>query len=251
MRTPLQGMKRMIVFLSVCVVAAGAAGCGKAAPAPSAGFVDTAKMTEDPSLPFHRVWRKPGFDIRRYTTLYVAPVNTSYMFKNTEWQEGVAKVDVEKDVQDLALYTQEAIKKAFREDPNLRFKVVEVPPASPDALMLEMALTEVVPSKVVLNALGYAPFGIGLAIKAVRGIADDKSTVAFEARLREASTREVVAMVADREAEQKAAVSVRGLTWYSHAHTIIDSWSDQFVKTANRKPGETVEDTKAFTLKPW
>ena len=58
-------------------------------------------------------------------------------------------------------------------------------------------------------------------------------------------------MVADREAEQQAAVSVRGLTWYSHAHSIIGTWADQFVKTANRKPGETVEDTKSFTLKPW
>jgi hypothetical protein len=114
-----------------------------------------------------------------------------------------------------------------------------------------MALTEVVPSKVVLNALGYAPFGIGLAIKAVRGIAQDVSTVAFEARLHQASTREVVAMMADREAEQKALVSVQGLTWYSHTHSIIDAWADQFVKVANRKPGETVEDTKQFTLKPW
>ena len=251
MRTPLQNMQQMIVLLSMCMVAAGAAGCGKAAPAQSTGFVDTASMTKDPSLPFHLVWRKPGWDVRRYTTLSVAPVNTSYMFKNTEWQEGLAKADFERDVQNLALYTQEAIKKAFREDPNRRFQVVDVPPTSPDTLILEMALTEVVPSKVVLNALGYAPFGIGLAIKAVRGMANDVSTVAFEARLREASTREVVGMVADREAEQKAAVSVRGLTWYSHAHSIIDTWADQFVKTANRKPGETVEDTKAFTLKPW
>src|SRR5262249_23508158 len=147
--------------------------------------------------------------------------------------------------------TQEAIKKAFREDPNHRFNVVEMPPTGSDALILEMALVEVVPSKVILNALGYAPFGIGLAIKAVRGIAKDVSTVAFEAGLRHASAREVVGTVADREAEQKAAVTVRGLTWYSHAHTIIDSWSDQFVKTANRQPGQTVEDTKTFTLKPW
>lgn len=251
MRTPLQSMQRMIVFLSLCAVAAGAAGCSKAAPAQSAGFVDPASMTQDPSLPFHLVWRKPGWDVRRYTTLYVAPVNTSYMLKGTEWQQGLAKVDFEQDVQNLALYTQEAMKKAFREDPNQRFRVVEAPPRSPDALILEMALIEVVPSKVVLNALGYAPFGIGLAVNAVRGIANDVSTVAFEARLREASTQEVVAMIADREAEQKAVVSVRGLTWYSHTHSIIDTWSDQFVKTANRKPGETVADTKQFTLKPW
>jgi len=48
-------------------------------------------------------------------------------------------VDFEQDVQNLALYTQEAIKKAFREDPNQRFQVVEAPSTSPDALILEMA----------------------------------------------------------------------------------------------------------------
>ncbi len=58
-------------------------------------------------------------------------------------------------------------------------------------------------------------------------------------------------MVADREAEQLAIVSVRGMTWYSHAKTMIDQWARQFVQVANRKPGEKVEDTEAFTLKPW
>lgn len=251
MRMRLQSIQRVIVLLGVCVAAAGAAGCSKAAPAKSAGFVDTRAMAHDPSLPFHRVWRKPGWDAHRYTKFYVAPVNTSYMLEITEWQQGMAKVDFERDVQALAVYTQNAIKKAFREDPHRRFQVVENPPTSPDALILEVALTEVVPSKVVLNALGYAPFGIGLAVNVVRGMAEDVSTTAFEGRVRAASTREVVAMVADREAEQKALVSVRGLTWYSHAHVIIDAWADQFVKVANRRPGEVVEDTKPLTLKPW
>ena len=129
----------------------------------------------------------------------------------------------------------------------------ERPTTDPDALIAEIAITEVVPSKVVLNTLGYAPFGIGLAVKAVRAIAKDKSTVAFEARVRDAQTQEILLMLADREAEQIAAVTVRGFTWYSHAHRIIDSWSDQFVQVANRDlvVDEIVKDTKVFTLKPW
>jgi hypothetical protein len=82
-------------------------------------------------------------------------------------------------------------------------------------------------------------------------VADDESSVAFEGRLRDAATNEVVGTVADREAQQYAPVSVRGLTWYSHAETIIDDWARQFVQVASRKPGETVKDTDAFTLKPW
>src|SRR3982751_6140762 len=63
------------------------AGC-KAKEAQSAGFVDTNQMSKDASLPFQRSWKKPGFDKSKYSKLYVAPVNTEYMLKMTEWQEG-------------------------------------------------------------------------------------------------------------------------------------------------------------------
>ena len=125
------------------------------------------------------------------------------------------------------------------------------PTEAPDALVLEVAITEVVPSKVTLNALGYAPFGVGIAVKAIRGIAKDRSSVAMEARLRDASTGEILATAADREAEQATLVSARGLTWYSHAHGIVDAWARQFAQVANRRSGEVIEDTKIFTLKPW
>ena len=46
-------------------------------------------------------------------------------------------------------------------------------------------------------------------------------------------------------------MSVRGLTWYSHAEATISQWANQLVAIANRKPGETVKDTDVFTLKPW
>jgi hypothetical protein len=226
------------------------AGC-KAQPAKDAGFVDSKAMKKDPTLPFNKVWIKPGFEFSSYSKLYIAPVNTAYMLKMTDWQKGERKEDIEKDVAKLGTYTQEALKKAFRDDPKHRFEVVESPTEDPRTLVLEMALTEVVPSKVVLNALGYAPFFIGLGITAVRAVAQDVSSVAMEARVRDAGSGEVVAMIADREQEQMAVVSVRGLTWYSHAETIVRHWAGQCVQFANRKPGETIKDTDPFTLQPW
>jgi hypothetical protein len=208
-------------------------------------------MTKDPTLPFNKVWFKKDFRFSGYSKLYVAPVNTSYMLSMTDWQKGERKQDIEKDVAKLATFSQEALKKAFRDDPKHRFEVVESPTEDPKTLVLEFALTEVVPSKVVLNALGYAPFFIGLGITAVRTVAQDNSSVSMEARIREAGTGEVVATFADREQEQMAVVSVRGLTWYSHAETIVRQWSEQFVQLTNRKPGETIKDTDPFTLQPW
>ncbi len=240
----------LVMMLGTSVVAGG---CSKASQGRSSEFVAGQRMRHDPALPFHQVWRKPGLRWENYRKLYVAPVNTAYMLNTTEWEKGLRKDEIEQDVQKLARYTQEAIKKAFREDEKKRLQVVDTDTSQPDVLILEVALTEVVPSKVVLNAMGYAPFGIGLTIQAVRGMAEDRSTVAIEVRGRDAATREIVFMLADREAQQIDPVGVKGLTWYSHAYGIIDTWANQFVRVANRDraAGEVIEDTKPITLKPW
>ena len=129
--------------------------------------------------------------------------------------------------------------------------MLDVPNHDPHSLVLEVALIEVVPSKVLLNALGYAPFFVGTGITVVRTLANDKSTAAFEARVRDAVTGEVVALAADREAEQFAPVDLRGLIWYSDAEGILDDWSHQFVTIANAKPGEKIEASARFRLLPW
>ena len=228
-------------------------GCSKAKQAKSSEFVSGHRMSHDPALPFHQVWRQPELRWEDYKKVYVAPVNTAYMFKTTEWEQGERKGQIEQDLQKVALYTQDAIKKAFREDAKKRLQVVDADTSEPGVLILEVALTEMVPSKVVLNTLGYAPFGIGLTIQAVRGMAEDRSTVAIEVRGRDAATREIVFMLADREAQLIDPVGVKGLTWYSHANGIIDTWAIQFVRVANRDraAGEVIEDTKPVTLKPW
>lgn len=238
----------MLVIVGLAVSAM--IGC-KAKEAANTGFTQSEIMEKDPEVPFHKVWRKPGVDFKRYSKLYVADVNTEFMLKSTDWQKGERKNEIEQDVKKLGVFTKTAIEKAFNEDTQRRFVVLSAPTRDADAMIFEVAITEVVPSKVVLNALGYVPFGIGLTISAVRMIADDKSSVAFEARVLDASTREVIAMAADRESQQYAPISVRGLTWYSHAESAITDWAKQFVQIANRKPGETVKDTDPFTLKPW
>jgi hypothetical protein len=245
-----KALAKAVALLSICAAAFTLAGC-KADEAKSTGFTDKSVMTKDASIPFQRSWKKPGFDKSKYTKIYIAPVNTQYMLSQTDWDKGINKAEFEKDVAKLGVFTQEAIKKAFREDPNHRMQVLDEPTHDKDALILEAAIIEVVPSKVALNALGYAPFGIGTTVNAVRMIAKDTSTCACEMRVSDAGTNETVAMMADREAQQFAVASVRGFTWYSNAETIITQWAGQLVQLMNRKPGENVKDVDAFTLKPW
>ena len=219
--------------------------------APSAGFADPSAMKNDPAIPFNRFWRKPDVDWKSYDKIYVAEVNTSYMLKMTDWQEGERRADIEKDVRKVADYERGSIEKAFRGDPNHRFQVIDTPTRDPHVLVLEVALIQLVPSKVLLNLLEYAPFYVGMGITAVRTFANDKSTAAFEARARDTATGDVVMLAADREAEQFAIIDLRGLTWYSDADGIIDEWSKQFVQIANAKAGEKIEGASTFRLLPW
>jgi len=154
---------------------------------------------------------------------------------------------VREDAEKLAVYAQGALIHAFREDPHHRFEVVDQPDA--DTVILEAALTEIIPSKVGLNTLCYAPF-VGTAVRIFRGM-KHRSTVAFEARMRDGATGRIIAQFADREAEKAAVLNVKDVTWYGHAESIIAEWAQQFVRIANRKEGKAVRDSKPFHLKPW
>ena len=234
----------------IALLAAMLVGC-KAAPAPSVGFADSPAMKNDPTVPYNRFWRKPGLDLTNYNKIYVAEVNTSYMLKMTDWQKGERRADIERDVKTVADFTRNSMIKAFRADPSHRFQIIDTPGNDPHALVCEVALVELVPSKVVLNALGYAPFFIGTGISVVRTVAQDKSFVAFEARTRDAATGEIVMLAADREAEQFAPIDLRGLTWYSDAEGIIDEWSKEFVLVLKAKPGEKIAGSSTIRLLPW
>jgi hypothetical protein len=215
------------------------------------GFADPKLLTHDPNIPFDKFWRKPGVNWKNYEKLYVAQVDTDYLMKTTDWQKGQPKEQIERDVKKLSDHARDSIITAFRTDPNHRFAVVDAPAHDPHTLVLEVALIEVVPSKVLLNALGYTPFFIGAGITAVRTLADDKSSAAFEARVSDAATGQFVILAADREAEQFAPIDVRGLTWCSDAEGIMDEWAKQFVEIANKKPGEKIEAAPSFRLQPW
>jgi hypothetical protein len=221
----------------------------KAKPSQGAGFVPVDQMSKREDLPFNKVWVQAGVDFKAYRTVYIKPVNTKYLLQANWWQQNFRQDDYANDVQNVANYMRQKFIEAFQNDPNQRFKVLQKPQRG--SLTIELALTELVPSNVVLEAAGYAPEGIGLGVKVVERATGADSTVAFEARIVDSKTGKILAMAADREAEQIAPVNLRGLTWYGVAHGIIDTWAQQFVDIANKQPGEVIKDTSPFTLKIW
>lgn len=224
------------------------AGCAvKALPASSVGFVEPELMQKPADLPFHKSWTNPNFRADRYTEIRIHPVNIDYLPRMDWWKKLERGEGFKEDAKKLAHYTYKIFREAFEEDPARRFQVVDQ--AGPKTLTFEIALIEIVPSTIMLNTIGYAPF-IGTAAKLIRNT-KSKSSVAFEARFRDGLTGEILAMFADREFEKMSPLNIKDVTWYGHAESIIHEWADQFVRMMNRKPGETIKDSKPFHLKPW
>jgi hypothetical protein len=223
-------------------------------PAPDAGFIENPeRQINRANLPFQKSWIKPGFVMADYSEIVVAPVNTNYM-QEMSWLHKLSSAnwtrDVKKDTESLAVYFRKQVEKEFRLDPNKRFRVIDIPQqhqSGQKALRLELALIEIEPSIPVLHALGWAaPYGTGTAAGVI-----NQRRAAFEGRLRDVQTNEVVATFADRDTQDAGPLDVTRLTWYGPAKGIMDRWAQQFVQIANRKLGEAVRDPVPFTLRPF
>lgn len=239
-------------LVSVVVVCFCVTGCAsmKAKPSEGTGFVPMQEMAKREDIPFHQAWVKAGVDWKKYNSVYIKDVDTQYLLQANWWQRNMRQDKMEADVRAVAEYMKHQFEEAFRSDPQNRFRVMESP--AQGCLILEMALTELVPSNPVLEALSLAaPYGSGVAVQFAAKETGAKATVAFEAKIRDAGTGEVLAMAADREQGKTAPVNLKALSWYKEAEGIIDDWADQFVQIANKRPGEIVKDSSPFTLKPW
>ncbi len=246
---PLTGRTLLAVclFLSLALT-----GCEtmQAQPSKGAGFVPMDEMAPRADLPFQKVWIKAGVDWDKYHKLYIEQPNTDYLIKGNAWQEHFRKDKIQQDMKTIADYMGNAFAKAFKDDPKKRYEIIDKP--EPGSLTAEVALTELTPSNPVLEALGIAgPYGSGVVVQAAAKETGARATVAFEAKILDSESGEVLAMFADREQGKFAPINLRGLTWYGECQASIDDWSKEFVEVANKRPDEVVKPSSPFTLSPW
>jgi len=241
-----QVLAAVIIGLSIML-----SGCAalKAAPSQGAGFVPVAQMAQRADLPFQKVWFKEDADFKRYKSIYIPKVHTDYLLQSNWWQQNFRQGQKQEDLATMAQYMQQEFQTAFRNDPYRRFQVVDVPQKG--SLTLELALTELVPSNVALSVLEYAPYGGGTAVRVMERATGAESTVAFEARMKDSDTGTTLAMFADRQVKKIRIIDFKAFSWYAHGKEIIKEWAEQFVRLANQRPGEIIEGSSAFTLKPW
>jgi Protein of unknown function (DUF3313) len=222
----------------------------KAPPSQGAGFVPVKQMAHHPDLPFNKAWVKQGVNWHKYQTIYIAPVNTDYLIRATWWQQSIRADQMQQDVRKMAAFMRHQFITAFRNDPQHRVQVVSFPKRG--SLTLQLAITELVPSKVLLNAIKIAgPYGSGVAAAVLERGTQAQSAIAFEARVRDSNTGETLAMLADKEYAVARPIDLKGFSWYANSEDVVTNWSHQFVQVANRRPGQIVKPASTFSLKPW
>jgi hypothetical protein len=242
-----------------CLLLAGCLlplGC-RAKPAPDSQFLAQPKlMSAARNVPYNRIWINPKYRDKRYTELYVDEVNTDYLMAESIWEmAALVNLDpaaVKINDRRMGAYLRDAFVRAARKDLSRRFTLVSKP--GPHTLVLQMAIVQLVPSKGLLQAAGYAtwvPQAIMFVVPFVTNSEDQgKGVIAFEARTRDGATGDVTMMFADRECPPFSLVDVKALFWWESAKPICDAWARQFVEMQT-KPGGKIDDVPTFQLLIW
>lgn len=184
-----------------------------------------------------------------FTSVYVAPVNTSHMAAQNWWQQqtGARKAELASDTKALAKRMQDQFKKSVANYPGNHFRLASGP--GKDVLVVELALVELVPSNAYWNAgataAGFVVPGAGLLSAAGAG------SIAIEGRLRDGSTNKVFATFKDRRKDKVAPVNIGSYTWYHGAEGNITDWAAEFAELINTPPSHVVKRPSPVTLKPW
>jgi hypothetical protein len=238
-------MKHLVQFLAprLCVGAlvcsAFMTGC-RAKALPDAGFVEQPQLLQSNSkIPFNAAWIKDDADLLSYKKVYIAPVDTTHLLKLDWWQKASLEPgDQQKWADELAIYFRDKMKAQFTDDDPNKYQVVDAP--DDETLIIELAIVEVVPTKIWLNAIGYIVAG-----------AVDQGETGFEGRLRDGKTKRVIAEFKDHEYGQMDVVSVRDLEWAGHSRHTLTGWSDELEEICYRQPDEVVSGMSPVTLLPW
>lgn len=201
------------------------------------------------NLPFDHSWVADDFDSEKYSKVLILPVSTEFV-KIDAWRDSLSvaigsKETYELEVKNLANYATQELKGAFAVNDDNRFERVEL--TTSDTLILEVALSEVIFGKPLASAGALvAPVpGAGLATS----VMTDPS-VAFELRVRDATSRRVVATVADRSFPTARVVNFNKLTASSACREIVDAWTELVVQSLNQGKLKKVSKP-SFELKPW
>jgi len=219
------------------------AGLIKASPAPPSPFLEHPQcMTADPDrTPFDKVWRNPSARawnrVACFDKVVILPVNTSYVQVPCKRQAEVGQ---------MAAYMRATFQNEFAK--GCKFQVVSHP--GPRTLELEVALVELKPTNVAGNVVAT---GAGVVAPGANMVGQvfTHGTIAFEAKLRNGQTGELLAEFSDREYDKLSLFSFRDYDPNAHSRRAVMDWAKQMKALTVLPVGERVPGAMRFTLNPF
>jgi hypothetical protein len=185
---------------------------------------------------------------QKYTSIYVAPVDTSRLAKQDWWQNQNSRTQsgvLQKDARKLGKQLEASLKREILAYPGNRLTIASRP--GPKTLTIETAITELVPSKAYWNAgataAGFVVPGAGLLSAAGSG------SIAVAGRARDSSG--TVATFSDRRSDPLSPINLRSYQWYGGAEENIEIWAKKGAEFLHAPPGSTVKRTASVTLDPF
>lgn len=181
-----------------------------------------------------------------FNSVYFAPVATGRLKAQGWWaaQGTKTRSQMDADAHRLARYTRNALVTAALNDPSRRLQVVGHP--GPGTLIVEVAITELLPAKAFWNAAasaaGFVVPGAGLLSAAGSG------AIGFEGRLRDGGTGQTLASFRDRETDKMAFINVDSYTWYAGSEANIDELSKKAAQVLNAPAGAVVSGAAPIKL---
>ncbi len=202
--------------------------------------------------PFHGAWMNMNVeDFHAYNSIYIAPMDTSHLAENDWWDEANLNFStLDEDTTIFARKSEAIFRESFVE--GMKLSVADAPGAG--TIVLELSIVELKPAKAWLSAVGLAAFATPLAIGIPAGTVatlGQNGTVAIEGILRDGETGEIILMFADREANKIRILDLQTLTWYGHAHEMMEDWSHQLMELLTTYHDQMVSESDGFAWAPF
>lgn len=217
---------------------------------------EVSRLKPDPDVPFHSSWTSPGLDWGRYDELAVRSVSLQHLRDSEEPEETEDDPRRRAWAGVLAEYAEQEFTDVFQSDKKKRFAVVSSP--SENTLIWEMAITEVVPAKPLVNAAATGLSLLGSAVKEIAmnaggmlAKASTRGVISIEGQLKDGKTGKPVFMFADRERGRPSLVNVKDFQKLGHLKAQIRTWAKQTLAVINKKSGQDIRDPFPIELKFW
>jgi len=257
---------KKMVLSSLCIISIALVGC-KGTPVPDSGFIeDPDIMKECELVPFRKVWKDGKINFKKYNKIMVAPIFTKAQVEKSFLEKSNIYTylgDDDKDLKEFTDYTTEALKKAVQKDK--KFRLVDKPDSN--TILLELALVKVVPGKPIVKGASSAgnvatpiltktPLAfIIIPIKLIAKKSSDTpgaldSSVAIEGRIRDATTKKVIATFADQKKETTAFINLKDFSSYGTPRQLVDEWAEEIIEALNSNMGKDAKVEREKSVKP-